>query len=391
MDCSSDARNGAMEFERIVRGQFEDLGYEVMDRPAADWGGDFLLHKEEFPIDLKILVDVKFFGQSLVSAASVAQVLNAGRQISADRAIIVTTYGFTAEAHKLAEGTEGFVTLLSEADLLARLPAGRRRTYLRELDRLEFFPNLASLFPSVDSLLTYTRNIPKGRLSALLQEALDPYELIELVMERVPPEVLLREVLSVLEPSEQTRIFEEVARQWVIPVEDKNAIRDAYAAALKATDSNEKGRLLEGVVRDLISLVPGLKVVGSNIDDGMEEIDLQVRNLRREHVWAEFDGTIFVECKNWTKRVNADAVRSFKVKLEQSGLHSGLLVAVNGVTGNGLKGAWGVIKTQLQQGYKIVVLDGSDINSILDCADVSETVDKKYTMLYQIGSPNSGL
>jgi len=60
----------------------------------------------------------------------------------------------------------------------------------------------------------------------------------------------------------------------------------------------------------------------------------------RDDIWADFDGMIFVECKNWSRRVGADEIRNFKGKLENNGIHAGILVAVNGVMGEGSNGAY---------------------------------------------------
>jgi hypothetical protein len=128
--------------------------------------------------------------------------------------------------------------------------------------------------------------------------------------------------------------------------------------------------------------------VGSNVNDGIEEIDLQIRNYNREHVWADFEGMIFVECKNWSKPVGSDEIDHFVGKLERNGLNSGILIAVKGVTGRHvrLEGAWGAIKMYLQKGRKIIVLDDKDIEDILKCTDISDKVDEKYIHLYKLGS-----
>jgi hypothetical protein len=86
-----------------------------------------------------------------------------------------------------------------------------------------------------------------------------------------------------------------------------------------------KGRGLENVVRDLVSLVKGLEVVGANVNDGDQEIDIQVRNRNDENVWESvFDPMVFIECRNWTGSVKAKDVRDFEVKLENSGLNAGI-------------------------------------------------------------------
>jgi hypothetical protein len=79
--------------------------------------------------------------------------------------------------------------------------------------------------------------------------------------------------------------------------ETKRKIYEKYMNAKHQTNINEKGVLFEQVVEEIVNLVPGLKVVGSDINNGIEEIDLMVRNHNRKKVWADFDGLFFIECK----------------------------------------------------------------------------------------------
>jgi hypothetical protein len=126
--------------------------------------------------------------------------------------------------------------------------------------------------------------------------------------------------------------------------EKKKSINALYERALRTTKASEKGKLLEHVITDLIKLVPKLMVVGVRVDDGIQEVDIYVRNFNREGVWADFAGMIFVECKNWSDP--------------------------------------GQIRLFLAKGYKIVILNGKDIEEILNCKDVSAKIDEKYIKLY---------
>jgi hypothetical protein len=146
---------------------------------------------------------------------------------------------------------------------------------------------------------------------------------------------------------------------------------------------NAKGRLLEQVVSEIISLVRDLHVVGTRIDDNVQEIDIYVRNHNKKYVWADLEGMIFIECKNWADRVGSNEIMLFGQKLENKGLRSGVFVAMNGITGKDFDGAKGAIRLFLQQGVKIIVIDGSDIEAILDCIDVSSKFDQKYIDMYK--------
>jgi hypothetical protein len=80
----------------------------------------------------------------------------------------------------------------------------------------------------------------------------------------------------------------------------KQVLKGKYNAAKNEANNYVKGKLLENVISDVLQLVPGLKIVGRNVNSGIEEIDLQVQNDSSLRIWKEFDRIIFVECKNWS-------------------------------------------------------------------------------------------
>jgi hypothetical protein len=181
----------------------------------------------------------------------------------------------------------------------------------------------------------------------------------------------------------QEIVFGEIPKEIQ---ETKRKIYEKYMNAKHQSNSNKKGVLFEQVVEEIVNLVPDLKVVESNINNGIEEIDLMVRNHNRKRVWADFDGLFFIECKNWSERVGSDDVGNFALKLQNNNINTGILIAIKGITGRGLtEGARGQIKTQLiKKNMKIIVLDGDDLEDIFRCRDVSDKIDEKYIELYKI-------
>jgi len=226
--------------------------------------------------------------------------------------------------------------------------------------------------------------LPPERVTDLLLSSVSRIEITRMLSEKVPPERLLPLLAEYMASVDLGEI------EIVVPIlergqeQQKKKIAEKYERSKAEPNRNLKGRLLEEVIKEIVHLVPNLRVVGSRINDQVEEIDLQVRNHNREHVWDDFDSMIFIECKNWSKAVGADEIRSFKVKLEQSKLHSGIFVAVKVITGGSESGASGVIRRFLQDGYRIVILDDNDLKDIIRCRDVSEKVDEKFVKLYQI-------
>lgn len=279
--------------------------------------------------------------------------------------------------------SKGKIVLLIEAELIQNIPSRSRREYQDAFARASYIQSFLheKTLPErrYENLIF---RLPKDRLYNLLYESIPHTDLPRILMDKVPRERLIQELVRVLEPNEIEDILRELPEIKNL-AQRKKDVSAKYNQAQVSDDLNKKGELLESVVRNIIELVPELKVTGSDINNGIEEIDLQVRNHNREHVWGDFEGMIFIECKNWSKPVGREEIDSFKAKLLRSGIHAGIFVATHGITGKGMEGAWGAIKMYLQEGFKIVVLDGKDIEEILNCKDVSTKVDEKFSKLYQ--------
>jgi len=232
------------------------------------------------------------------------------------------------------------------------------------------------LFATQKPLESLVRTIPKNHLTSLLTEYFSPDELVEILPRKVPRGELTNRLTEWVPPYEILSAITKEPRE-ISPARKskKKEIQEKYHNALAETDPNRKGDQLEEVVKDLIFLVDGLEVVGSNVDNGIQEIDVQVRNRNEENVWETvFDPMVFIECKNWSNSVKSKDVRDFEGKLRNSGLRAGILVSVNGLSGNGLQGAWGAVKEALQGGHKIIVLDGKDLEEIFACRDFSQKI-----------------
>jgi hypothetical protein len=338
-------------------------------------------------------VELKYFERSLVPGSIVFRYLDMVQRYGFDKAIIVTTLGFTEEADELARKSDGKIVLLTEADMVEQIPGRRMHKFYNTFLRSNYVSSSFRQYfdvvkPDYKSLIS---KLPKERLIELLSEYTSRQDLAGLVAERIPEDKIFGLLEETIEPNQVKEILARLPKKTEIPISRKKDIEQTYSEAVACKDPNQKGKLFEKAVREVFELVPGLKFVDSRIDDGMEEIDIQLRNYNHEHVWAEFEGMVFVECKNWSQPVGSKEIDNFKGKLDRNGLNSGILVAQVGVTGSPaqLEGAWGVIKMYLQEGFKIVVLDGKDLQDIFRCADVSEMVDNKYIQLYKLGSPKA--
>jgi hypothetical protein len=66
-------------------------------------------------------------------------------------------------------------------------------------------------------------------------------------------------------------------------------------------------------------------------------------------------------------------------------LHAGIFVAINGFTGVDRENeAVGQSRLRFkQEGFKMIFLDGNDLNDILNCQDISEKINEKWLSLFQ--------
>ncbi len=163
----------------------------------------------------------------------------------------------------------------------------------------------------------------------------------------------------------------------------KKDLLEKFHRAKTVTDKQSKGMLFEQVVEGILLMVENISVFDRDMDNGEQEIDLMVRNHSNVKVWKDFESVIFVECKNWTKKVPSKEIRNFHGKLVTRNMTSGILVAMNGISGKG-GAAKAAVKSFFQKGIKIVVLQGGDIEDILNCRDVTDKVEEKYLELYKI-------
>lgn len=309
-----------LQLEKYVRNILEKLNYEIIEQPkSVDIQPDFLITTKTDP-EKKLIVEVKHYENSLVPETIVNQTLEYMNKLNADKGIIVTTTGFSEQAKKLS-ALNNKIEILTLKELINRIPASEKDAYLEDLVN-----------------------------SGLLGKS----------------------------ETELTQKQEESGLK-----KKKEDIAEKYERAITTTDPNTKGTLLEEVIVEILKLVPDLEIIDTRVNNGREEIDIQVRNFNRKKIWADFESVIFVECKNWSNPVGSDEIRNFVGKLNSNGLSIGILVATSDITGGLLDGSRGEIKNLLSHGKKIVVLNGDDIKEILRCTDVSDKIDDKFTELFK--------
>lgn len=153
-------------------------------------------------------------------------------------------------------------------------------------------------------------------------------------------------------------------------------------AMTTAQTNNEKGRSLEDLIQYLMERIPGMEVRGRDIQCDIEEIDLVLWNDRIDDFFRAWENIIFIECKNWSKKVGASEVEWFIHKLRRRGLMNGILVASEGITGDALRAAGLLIMEALSEKIRVIIIDKSDLKSINSIEDFRNTIKTKYCNIF---------
>lgn len=134
---------------------------------------------------------------------------------------------------------------------------------------------------------------------------------------------------------------------------------------IAAWGSTGKGAALEGLARRAVSSVK----LFTFRDRDLQTVDIGELDLTYQVTpFAGFDdwGTLlFVECKNWNRRIDVKEALAFGMKVTLAGAKSGLLIARKGVTGDQDRDA----ERAIQRMYdvlkiRILVIDMGDLRSI---------------------------
>src|ERR1700733_3619349 len=158
-----------------------------------------------------------------------------------------------------------------------------------------------------------------------------------------------------------------------MPDYDKPRIDNLIAIGIdKARVTKERGDALEELFCYLLCELPGI-AVRRNTRDPMrsKEIDITVANAHEARWLKLYPAAFLVECKNWDEPVAAKVVADFILKLEESFVGAGILVAANGITGdaNCRTSAYQRIAMAQQQGRRVVVITMEQIKAVQTTED----------------------
>jgi hypothetical protein len=133
---------------------------------------------------------------------------------------------------------------------------------------------------------------------------------------------------------------------------------------LKKTDVYLKGRIFEDLIEIIFSSIKGLEIIDKRMSNGDEEIDLIVKNNIDKTFWSSLTSPcFFVECKNWSGKINSKEIRDFETKMRNHSrlVKVGFVISFNGFT----KEAITELKRSSRDEYHIVTIDGNDIKQLI--------------------------
>nr|WP_251009749.1 restriction endonuclease [Bacillus sp. ISL-39] len=118
-----------------------------------------------------------------------------------------------------------------------------------------------------------------------------------------------------------------------------------------------------------------------------EEIDVALWNDQSKKGLYFLQNIILIECKNWSNAVSSNEVSWFAHKLESRGLDFGILIAVNGITGNSedFTRANSIIAHHLVKGRKIIIINRNEIEQLDNTDNLSLLIKEKLCELAVAG------
>lgn len=394
-----DRKPSGLIFEERIKRIFKSLGYRIIAVEELlgairhrKFIPDFFIQGAKPPLKILALVEVKHF-RSKVPAEVIRQVdFSLDQYPEADKAVVVSSIGFTNEAKEFARKRDKRYRLVlkTEAELLEELPENVRKEFTSEYAFSALYNEKLQNYFILEKFQTnpqrFLNTIPKERLWEVIIESIGENKLLRDFSSLFGEDVFH----NVISESSVREIWDFSSRQqenYMQTIEPKKKkLRRIFKKSKSEEDPNKKGDLLEDVIEGIINLVDNLKVHKRNVRTDKEEIDLLVRNKSKEEPWAHLGPMIFVECKNWSRPVGSNQIGSFRTKLMDHHLDAGIFVAINGVTGRGsfqaagaqIRDAWRIHKK------KIFVLDGKDINLILGCTRLTDVIEERFCDLWAI-------
>lgn len=139
----------------------------------------------------------------------------------------------------------------------------------------------------------------------------------------------------------------------------------------KEGDPQRKGHLLEDICCQIFTLISGLTIESTRLNNKDEELDIVLRNnIKRPFFISLGSPIILVECKNWSRPVSASVLRDFesKVRNHSNLCHIGIFVALNGFASTDRE----VLKRLGRDDVVLVLVTGDDLRELVEGTNTIE-------------------
>jgi hypothetical protein len=156
------------------------------------------------------------------------------------------------------------------------------------------------------------------------------------------------------------------------------------AAVDAAATADEKGDRLEELMVYVLAHARGVSLYDKRILDGLRahELDLVFWNEVPRSELYFLEALFIVECKASAAPVGSDEVGWFIRKLQDRGAHFGILVALNGITGDGNKSAGSEVQLALiRDKIKILLIDRQELEALRNTAELAALLQRKFLQL----------
>ena len=153
------------------------------------------------------------------------------------------------------------------------------------------------------------------------------------------------------------------------------------AACDDAESSAEKGNALQELAEFMFGAVDGFEALrGKRFNAfGSDEIDLPCYQDPAVSGAHFIDAFFLVECKNRADPIPAGEVDWFIGKLERRSQTFGIMLALNGISGNpqGPTAAHQIVAAALQRGVKLIVITRADLEQLGQPSDMVHLIKTK--------------
>lgn len=152
---------------------------------------------------------------------------------------------------------------------------------------------------------------------------------------------------------------------------------ESYLCKLESKNTSEKGKILEDIAEYLLNCTKEFKVTGKRKKTNRGELDVCCCNISNDSVLWQLGAFIFIECKNWNKKVNVKVIRELGYIMLQKGNSTTILFSSSGIT----KEAEKEIRRLAIHSKYIITLDKEDLKQIKRIEDFIDCLKFKYQQI----------